>query len=325
MVERLGEVAEGPVVERIDGVLHGGVGGDDDDLHVGITVLGFGQDLEPRISRHIDVRDNQVDRESQEGIHRFPPIVGPSDPVAESLDPPGDQLQHIDFIFSDQHMGFHGEGRPSTHESSCPFWSFRIPSIQTNQASGSRSWSHCQTPSPETGRPGRRRCHRLFGGGGPGSGVSLGDEGCAAEVLVAAGCGASVAGADGVSVAELLPSCVGDTGIGVSAGDPPPSGVAVAATGVSVGALPPSGVAEARTGVSVGDGLPPGVADAAGVPVAVPDPDGVALAGTGVSVAAAGSLVGVALGAALPRLLRRLSWALKPVWADRGARPTMHR
>ena len=81
-IERLRQVVVGPLLERLHGRLHGGVGRHDDDGDRRVEGLDLGQRLEARNLDHPDVHQDQVERPALHRRDGAPAVVRLRDRIA---------------------------------------------------------------------------------------------------------------------------------------------------------------------------------------------------------------------------------------------------
>ena len=73
--DRLLQVIEGAELHRPHGVLHGPVGGEDDDLHLGLLAPGLPEQIDPvERARHLEIGDHQVEGSGAQAAQRRDPV-----------------------------------------------------------------------------------------------------------------------------------------------------------------------------------------------------------------------------------------------------------
>src|SRR5258708_5258610 len=78
-VDRLGQIARGPVLHRLHGALHHRAGGHQDQGNVDVAGAHRPQQLDAVHARHGDVADHQVELPALERLDRLPAVAGSLD------------------------------------------------------------------------------------------------------------------------------------------------------------------------------------------------------------------------------------------------------
>ena len=108
--DRLLKVAEGPVLERLDGRVHPGVAGDQQDGHVEVSPADLPQELDAVDAGHVDVRQHDLVLVRVDEAERLP-AVGRGVDLPAGLGQHGNQhLEHRRLVVHDQHPAA-GAGR----------------------------------------------------------------------------------------------------------------------------------------------------------------------------------------------------------------------
>jgi len=104
-VDRLAQVGGGPLLHGGHGVLDGGVARDEDDLDLGVALLGLDEDLHAVHLVHHEVGDDEVVVGLGEAVE---PLAAAGDDVAvagEALEGVGEGLPVIDLVVNDDYSG----------------------------------------------------------------------------------------------------------------------------------------------------------------------------------------------------------------------------
>jgi hypothetical protein len=93
------------VVDGFNGRLHGGIGGDDHNLDMGVLLLGLLQKFQSCRTGHCDICHNQVVRVLLDELGGGAPVVGGVGHMAQALDAPAHEFEQANLVVGDQDLG----------------------------------------------------------------------------------------------------------------------------------------------------------------------------------------------------------------------------